>query len=74
MYYRPTVHYAYHPCPDAILSLKELVQRKYIPQKEKRIILKEIVDGTDELGVLLMGIKKGLIGMALIYPYMRLES
>ncbi|KTD43061.1 saccharopine dehydrogenase C-terminal domain-containing protein [Legionella parisiensis] len=59
VYYRPTVHYAYHPCPDAILSLKELVQRKYIPQKEKRIILKEIVEGTDELGVLLMGNKKG---------------
>jgi homospermidine synthase len=59
VYYRPTVHYAYHPCPDAILSLKELVQRKYIPQQNKRIILKEIVDGTDELGVLLMGNKKG---------------
>lgn len=59
VYYRPTVHYAYHPCPDAILSLKELVQRKYVPQKEKRIILKEVVDGTDELGVLLMGNKKG---------------
>ncbi|QLZ70522.1 Homospermidine synthase [Legionella sp. PC1000] len=59
VYYRPTVHYAYHPCSDAILSLKELVQRKYIPQKEKRIILKEIIDGTDELGVLLMGNKKG---------------
>ncbi len=59
VYYRPTVHYAYHPCPDAILSLKELTQRKYIPQKEKRIILKDVVDGTDELGVLLMGNKKG---------------
>ncbi|WP_392538638.1 saccharopine dehydrogenase C-terminal domain-containing protein [Legionella sp. 227] len=59
VYYRPTVHYAYQPCPDAILSLKELVQRKYVPQKEKRIMLKEIVDGTDELGVLLMGNKNG---------------
>ena len=59
VYYRPTVHYAYHPCPDAVLSLNELVQRKYIPQKEKRIILKEIIDGADELGVLLMGNKKG---------------
>ncbi|KTD57818.1 saccharopine dehydrogenase C-terminal domain-containing protein [Legionella shakespearei] len=57
--YRPTVHYAYHPCPDAVLSLKELVKRKYIPQKDKRIMLNEIVDGTDELGVLLMGNKKG---------------
>ncbi len=59
VYYRPTVHYAYLPCPDAILSLKELVQRKYLAQKEKRILLKEVVDGTDELGVLLMGNKKG---------------
>jgi homospermidine synthase len=59
VYYRPTVHYAYHPCPDAILSLKELVQRKYKTQKEKRIILRDIVDGTDALGVLLMGNKKG---------------
>lgn len=57
--YRPTVHYAYLPCPNATLSLKELVQRKYIPQKEKRIIFKEIIDGADELGVLLMGNKKG---------------
>jgi homospermidine synthase len=59
VYYRPTVHYAYHPCPDAVLSLNELVQRKYNPQKEKRIMIKEIVDGADELGVLLMGNKKG---------------
>ncbi len=59
VYYRPTVHYAYHPCPDAILSLNELVQRKYTPQKKKRILLKDIVDGADELGVLLMGNKKG---------------
>lgn len=59
IYYRPTVHYAYHPSPDAILSLKELVQRKYIPHSEKRIMLHEIIDGTDELGVLLMGNKKG---------------
>ncbi|WP_412754343.1 saccharopine dehydrogenase C-terminal domain-containing protein [Legionella donaldsonii] len=59
VYYRPTVHYAYHLCPDAILSLKELVQRQYLPHNEKRIILNDIVDGSDELGVLLMGNKKG---------------
>ncbi|MDP3561002.1 MAG: saccharopine dehydrogenase C-terminal domain-containing protein [Legionellaceae bacterium] len=59
VYYRPTVHYAYHPCHDAILSLNELVQRKYISQNEKRIILQDVVDGADELGVLLMGNKKG---------------
>jgi len=59
VYYRPTVHYAYHPCPDAVRSLNELVQRKYIPQTDKRILLHEIDDGSDELGVLLMGNKKG---------------
>jgi homospermidine synthase len=59
VYYRPTVHYAYHPCPDAISSLKELVQRKYIIQTARRIILKDVIAGTDELGVLLMGNKKG---------------
>lgn len=57
--YRPTVHYAYHPCPDAVLSLNELVERKYRPQTKKRILLNEIIDGADELGVLLMGNKKG---------------
>lgn len=35
------------------------MQRNYITQKEKRILLKDIVDGYDELGVLLMGNKKG---------------
>lgn len=57
--YRPTVHYAYVPCPDAILSLHELASNEWHQQKNKRIIFDEIVDGTDELGVLLMGNKKG---------------
>lgn len=59
VYYRPTVHYAYHPSPDAVLSLHELVDRNYITQDKKRIIANNIVDGCDELGVLLMGNKKG---------------
>jgi homospermidine synthase len=53
--YRPTVHYAYMPCNDAILSLHELTMHNYMLQRKKRIMNDEIVDGIDELGVLLLG-------------------
>ncbi|MBV9812578.1 MAG: homospermidine synthase [Acetobacteraceae bacterium] len=53
--YRPTCHYAYHPCDDAILSLHELQGNSFHPQAETRLINEEIVDGIDELGVLLYG-------------------
>lgn len=54
--YRPTVHYAYHPCNDAVLSLHELFGRAGKMQEEQHILdEKEIVDGIDELGVLLYG-------------------
>ncbi|MGE5096546.1 MAG: homospermidine synthase [Betaproteobacteria bacterium] len=53
--YRPTVHYAYHPCDDAVLSLHEMAGKNWVPQKKQRIVRDEIVSGIDELGVLLMG-------------------
>jgi homospermidine synthase len=57
--YRPTVHYAYHPCDDAVLSLHEFCGRNYIMQDSKRILLDEITSGgIDELGVLLAGHKR----------------
>lgn len=57
--YRPTVHYSYRPCDDAILSLHELKGRDFVLQNDKRLLRDEITDGIDELGVLLMGHKKG---------------
>jgi homospermidine synthase len=57
--YRPTVHYAYHPCDDAVLSLHELAGKNWIMQPAKRLMMDEIVRGMDELGVLLMGHAKG---------------
>jgi homospermidine synthase len=57
--YRPTVHYAYHPCDDAVMSIHELAGREWIVQPDKRILRDEIVGGVDELGVLLMGHPKG---------------
>ncbi len=57
--YRPTVHYAYHPCDGAVLSLHEMAGRNWVQQEEQRLIVDEIVDGIDELGVLLAGHAKG---------------
>lgn len=53
--YRPTVHYAYLPCDAAIASLHELKMNAYELQYDQRILGDEIVDGKDELGVLLLG-------------------
>ena len=58
--YRPTVHYAYHPCDDAVLSLHELAGKNWSLQRDKRIMREEITEGMDELGVLLMGNENGV--------------
>jgi homospermidine synthase len=58
--YRPTVHYAYHPCDDAVLSLHECAGKNWQVQPERRIMREEIESGMDELGVLLMGNPKGV--------------
>lgn len=53
--YRPTVHYAYHPCPAAMESINQLRNSNYQLQPEQRIMSDDIVSGWDELGCLLMG-------------------
>ena len=58
--YRPTVHYAYHPCDDAVLSVQELAGRNWKLQDKHRILRDEIASGIDELGVLLMGNPRGV--------------
>jgi homospermidine synthase len=57
--YRPTVHYAYHPCDDAVLSLHEVAGKNWELQAERRILRDDISEGVDELGVLLMGASAG---------------
>ena len=57
--YRPTCHYAYHPANDAVLSLHEMFgQAGRVQEKHHILTENEIVDGIDELGVLLYGHKK----------------
>jgi len=56
--YRPTCHYAYHPANDAVLSLHELFGAAGKMQDDWTILDEnEIVNGIDELGVLLYGHK-----------------
>jgi len=57
--YRPTVHYAYHPCDDAVLSIHELAGGNWRQQPEQRLLMEDVVEGIDELGVLLMGHGRG---------------
>jgi homospermidine synthase len=57
--YRPTCHYAYHPCNDAVLSLHEMFGKAGKKQPKVHILDEdEIEDGIDELGVLIYGHKK----------------
>ena len=54
--YRPTCHYAYHPADDAVLSLHEMFGAAGRKQAANHILDEnEIVDGIDELGVLVYG-------------------
>lgn len=53
--YRPTVHYVYHPCGDAVLSLHEMAGRQWRELDDKRLLRDDVTEGRDELGVLLMG-------------------
>ncbi|MFZ1428989.1 MAG: saccharopine dehydrogenase NADP-binding domain-containing protein [Geminicoccaceae bacterium] len=57
--YRPTVHYAYHPCDAAVLSVHELAGNEWRQQPKQRLMMEDIVSGIDELGVLLMGHARG---------------
>jgi len=53
--YRPTVMFVYHPSDDGMLSALELEGRGWTMQPSSRRLGRDIVDGMDELGVLLAG-------------------
>ena len=54
--YRPTCHYAYHPCNNAVLSLHEMFGQAGKPQPAFEVMDEnQLYDGIDELGVLLYG-------------------
>ena len=53
--YRPTVHYAYRPINEAIMSVYDMEGNDFAIPVVRRVLVDEVVDGIDELGVLLMG-------------------
>jgi homospermidine synthase len=54
--HRPTCHYTYHPCDDAVLSLHELAGKNWrLQEKRRELAAADIEAGMDELGVLLCG-------------------
>ena len=53
--YRPTCHYAYHPCDDAILSLHEILGTGAMQAQMRILDETEVADGEDCLGVLVYG-------------------
>jgi homospermidine synthase len=55
--YRPTVHYVYMPCHEALSSLAELRARGYEIQEFQRIMTRELTSGEDFVGAFIMGHK-----------------
>lgn len=57
--FRPTAMYAYHPCDDAVTSCIDSLGSGTPPTAEKwKILNEDIVEGIDELGVLIYGHSK----------------
>lgn len=59
--FRPTCHYAYHPSDDAVLSLHEMFGSGQQQSVHHILEPDEIVEGIDELGVLLYGHEKNAL-------------
>jgi len=72
--WRPTCHYAYHPCDDAVLSLHEFAGKNWRLQARQRLMMDEITAGIDELGVLLMGPARASTGTARACRSMRRDG
>jgi homospermidine synthase len=59
--FRPTCHYAYHPCGQAVLSLHEMLGSGKVQDRLKILDENEILWGEDCLGVLLYGHAKNAL-------------
>lgn len=59
--FRLTCHYAYHPSDDAVLSLHEMFGSGRQQTEFEILDVDEIVEGIDELGVLLYGHEKNAL-------------
>ncbi|HEX6019193.1 MAG TPA: saccharopine dehydrogenase NADP-binding domain-containing protein [Burkholderiaceae bacterium] len=59
--YRPTCHYAYHPCDASVLSLHEMLGSGRMQSQARILEEHHILWGSDDLGVLLYGHAKNAL-------------
>ncbi len=59
--FRPTCHYAYHPCGQAVLSLHEMLGSGRVQDEQRILDENEILWGEDALGVLIYGHAKNAL-------------
>lgn len=59
--YRPTCHYAYHPCDASVLSLHEMLGSGRMQSQARILEEHHILWGADDLGVLLYGHAKNAL-------------
>lgn len=52
--YSPTIQFIYSPCPDAWNSLREIKPKNYKLPSKKRILMDDIISGSERMGCLLM--------------------
>ncbi|HXH55573.1 MAG TPA: saccharopine dehydrogenase C-terminal domain-containing protein [Gammaproteobacteria bacterium] len=52
--YQPTVHFVYHPCLDAIDSMRHAMAQGWVNINHKRLLGDDILEGKDELGILVV--------------------
>jgi homospermidine synthase len=52
--YQPTVHFAYQPCSDALASMHDAAALDWIAPANKRLLSADVVEGMDELGILVL--------------------
>ncbi|HQW57457.1 MAG TPA: saccharopine dehydrogenase NADP-binding domain-containing protein [Gammaproteobacteria bacterium] len=52
--YQPTVHFVYHPCWDAIDSMRHAMAQGWVNINHKRLLGDDILEGKDELGILVV--------------------
>ncbi|CAK0779352.1 Homospermidine synthase [Azospirillaceae bacterium] len=57
--YRPTCCYAFQPCDDAWLSLRDYMNEEWAPPEKRRVLGEDVQDGVSECGVLLLGHARG---------------
>ena len=53
-FYHPTVHYVYRPCDEAAKSMLDALDKNIIYPEHKRLLLDDVTEGMDELGVLIL--------------------